>query len=142
MATRTTILLFLLIAVGAANVAFFASSRSSTVNPAAANVLSDTQIALFQTEADKACLCTRGAGPAAHDRCWANYERSVAPFKPERMGTTCKGANYWDVFAGDHSVTLQRAGDACTAAEETATLAEWRRKGLTQAGAADESGCG
>lgn len=142
MATRRTILISLLIVLGVANVALFASSRSATMKPAAVSVPSSKQVALFQIKADKACLCTRRAGAAAHDRCWANYERSVAPFKPERLGTMCIGANHWDFFAGDRSVTLQRAGDACTEKEELATLAEWRRKGLIEPEAADQGGCG
>lgn len=103
---------------------------------------SDQQVAVFQAEADKACLCTRRAGAAAHDRCWASYERAVAQFMPERMGTMCIGANYWDFFAGDRSVTLQRAGEACTPHEEQAQLAQWRREGIIEAGSEDAGGCG
>lgn len=103
---------------------------------------SDQQVAVFQAEADKACLCTRRAGATGKDRCWANYERAVAQFKPERMGTMCIGANYWDFFAGDRSVTLQRAGEACTRDEEQAQLAQWLREGIIEAGSEAAGGCG
>ena len=137
-----TILIALVITLSVAIVALFASSRSASTKPASVGVPTYKQIEFFQLEADKACLCTRRAGAAAHDRCWANYERSVASFKPERMGTMCIGASYWDFFAGDQSVTLQRAGDACTEKEEQATLAEWRRQGLIEPNAVDQGGCG
>jgi hypothetical protein len=142
MAPRRTILIAAVIALGVANVAIYASFGAESMKPKQqSRVPSDKQISLFQIEADKACLCTRRAGTAAHDRCWATYERSVAQAKPERLGTMCMGAHYWDFFAGERSVTLQRAGDACTENEELATLAEWRRQGLIEPDAADIGGC-
>lgn len=145
MTSRRKILIALAVLLGAANVALFISSQAPSAKPAAITSLTDQQLKVFQAEADKACLCTRRAGAAAHDRCWANYERLVAPLRPERLGTMCIGANYWDFFPGDKSVTLQRAGDACTEKEEKAQLAEWRRQRLIEpAGdsAGSDVGCG
>ena len=142
MTTRRTILIAVVIVLGVANVALFALSRSTATNATTVRAPTEKEIALFQLEADKACLCTRHAGVADHDRCWANYERLVTPFKPQRMGTTCIGANYWDFFPGDSSVTLQRAGEACTEKEEQAQLAAWRREGIIEPEKADAGGCG
>jgi hypothetical protein len=88
------------------------------------------QLAAFQGKADNACLCVRRRGHAAYEPCWADYKRSVAPFKPSSISTACAfEANSWDFFAPDEhgvsdmSVTLQRAHDACSAHEEKARIA-------------------
>lgn len=86
----------------------------------------DQQLALFQAKADQACLCVRQRGSAKQADCWKDYQQTIEPFGPNRIGTTCAfEANYWDYFPpfdengfSDKSVTLQRAHNACTAAEE------------------------
>lgn len=135
---RKILIALFVVAAGVAIAALLASSRTQGADPASHSTITDERVAFFQSEADKACLCTRRSGVKAKDSCWANYERLVAPLKPKRLGTLCIGANYWDYLPDEKIVTLQRAGDACTSKEELVQLAQWRREGVIEA---ESEGC-
>lgn len=82
---------------------------------------SNRQIASFQAEADKACVCTDRSGAKAEDTCWAQYKAMTKPFRPEELTSACLyRTTVIDVFPGNKSVSLNQ----CTAEREAAELAK------------------
>jgi hypothetical protein len=82
---------------------------------------SDDQIAAFQIEADKACMCTDRAGPKAEGSCWAQYRAMTKPFRPEQLTSACMfKTTVVDAFPGNKFVSLNQ----CTAEREAAQLAK------------------
>jgi hypothetical protein len=82
---------------------------------------SDRQIASFQVEADKACMCTDRSGAKAKDACWAQYKAMTKPFRPEELTSACLyRTTVVDVFPGNKSVSLNQ----CTAEREAVQLAK------------------
>jgi hypothetical protein len=82
---------------------------------------SDNQIALYQAEADRACVCTDRSGPKAEARCWARYRAMTKPFRPEQLTAACMfRTTVVDMFPGGKSVSLNQ----CTADREAAELAK------------------
>ena len=82
---------------------------------------SDRQIATFEAEAYKACVCTDRSGAKAKDTCWAQYKAMTKPFRPEELTSACLYRTIViDMFPGDKSVPLNQ----CTAEREAAQLAK------------------
>jgi hypothetical protein len=81
----------------------------------------DSQIASFQAEANKACVCTDRSGPKGEASCWANYRAMTKPFRPEQLTSACLfRTTVIDAFPGNKSVSLNQ----CTADREAAKLAK------------------
>lgn len=82
---------------------------------------SDRQIASFQVEADKACVCTYRTGGKAKDACWAQYKTLTKPFRPQELTSACLyRTTVVDVFPGNKSVSINQ----CTAERQAAQLAK------------------
>jgi hypothetical protein len=81
----------------------------------------DDQIASFQAEADKACVCTDRSGTQAEASCWAKYKVMTKPFRPEELTAACMfRTTVVDMFPGNKWVSLNQ----CTADREAAKLAK------------------
>ena len=112
-------------------------SSASIAAPAKPGVPDAAQLTRFETMAVSACQCARGKDEARIGACWAEFDKSTAPFAPSSVVSMCMDSSESLCFGmGDGIVTdevakrikcisVNRSGSGvCTAAEERAAAAK------------------